>query len=70
MTLFTPLEVFIIAAFFYALIWTPYELLILAVLVDIFFSGEQIGLWYQYTLVASVLYVLSLYGKPYVKFYK
>lgn len=68
--LFLPYWVFAILALVYACIWTPYELVILAVCIDAEFGRPELGIAYMYTLTVGILSILGIYIKPLFKFYK
>lgn len=67
--LFLPFWVFALLAFFYACVWTPYELLAIAVLIDAQFGNPELGSAYIYTLVVSMFFVAGTYIKPLLRFY-
>ncbi len=69
-TLFLPYWVFVPVAFVYALMCTPYELLIIAVCVDAQFGDMNGGVWYLYTLTIAVILIVTTSIKPYFQFYK
>lgn len=68
--LFLPLWAFIIGAFLYALIYTPYEILVLAVCVDAQFGDPGRGVWFLYTLSTSVILLATVFIKPQLRFYQ
>lgn len=68
--LFLPFWFFLLIACVYALLFTSYELLILAVLVDAQFGNREEGIWFIYTLATSIIVILSAYLKPHLRFYK
>lgn len=67
--LFLPFWIFALLAFFYACVWTPYELLVIAVLIDAQFGNSELGISCMYTLVASIFFVAGTYIKPLLRFY-
>jgi len=67
--LFLPMWSFLVLAVLYGLVWTPYELLILALCIDAQFGDQQLGVWYWYTLWISCILVFSVYIRPHVRFY-
>ncbi len=66
--LFAPFWAFVILAFLYASVWTPYELLVLAVCIDAQFSNATVSV-YWYTLTVSIFLIMSVYVKPFLRFY-
>lgn len=68
--LFLPLWVFALGAFVYALLYTPYEILILAVCVDAQFGDPSRGMWFLYTLSAAGIVLTTVYIKPQLRFYR
>jgi hypothetical protein len=68
--LFLPLWAFVIAASIYALLYTPYELLVLAVCIDAQFGDPSRGLWFLYTLCVAGVLLGSVFIKPQLRFYK
>lgn len=68
LALFSPFWVFAIFSFIYACIWTPYELLVLAVCIDAQFNNSTVSV-YLYTLTVSVFLIMSVYIKPFLRFY-
>lgn len=68
-TLFLPLPLFIVGALVYAFLFSPYEVLALAILVDAQFGDTETPMWYAYTLVASLALLISVYAKPFLRFY-
>ncbi len=68
--LFMPLWSFVGIAFVYALLYTPYELLILAVCIDAQFGDPYRGLWFLYTLSASGIVLITVRLKPQLRFYR
>lgn len=69
-TLFLPLPLFVLTALVYAFIFSPYEVLAFAVLVDAQFGDTETPMWYAYTLVASLALLISVYAKPFLRFYQ
>lgn len=67
--LFLPVWVFVAGAFLYALLYTPYEILILAVCIDAQFGDPTRGLWFLYTLSASSAVLITVLLKPQLRFY-
>lgn len=67
--LFFPFWCFVLLAICYAVMWTPYELLIIAVCIDVQFGNASFLHGYLFTTLASVLLVLSVYTKPLFRFY-
>ncbi len=67
--LFLPFWVFAPLAFLYALVWPPYELLVLAVCIDSQFGDSGMGVWYKYTLAISCTFILTTSIKPYLRVY-
>lgn len=67
--LFLPLWAFACAAFVYALVYTPYEILILAMCIDAQFGDPQSGLWFLYTLTSSCILIVTVYLKPQLRLY-
>lgn len=65
-----PLPFFVVLSFVYAFVFSPYELLPIAVLVDAQFGDTERGLWYAYTLTATVALLISTYARPYLRFYQ
>ena len=63
--LYLPFWCFAVLSFVYTCVWLPYELLILAVLID-----AQFGSAYAYTLAISIFILASIYTKPFLRFYK
>jgi hypothetical protein len=68
--LFLPLWLFVILICAYAFLFTPYELIPLAVLIDAEFGDAAQGVWYVYTLATVLVLVCSVYIKPYLRFYR
>jgi len=66
--LFLPLWVFIVACFAYAFIYSPYEILIIGLLVDAQFGGEIQGAGYWYTLSSAVVGAAVFLLKPLFRF--
>ena len=69
-TLFFPLWAFILGAFLYALLYTPFEILILAVCIDAQFGDPSRGAWFLYTLSAGCVVLITVYIKPQLRFYQ
>jgi hypothetical protein len=67
--LFLPLWSFVILAVLYAFVFSGYELIVLSVLIDAQFGDTGAGVWYAYTLSASLVLLVSVYLKPYLRFY-
>ena len=67
--LFLPFWAFVPIALLYALVWTPYELLVLAVCIDSQFGDVDMGVWYKYTLAVSLIFLLTTSIKPYLRLY-
>lgn len=67
---FCPLWVFIICIIPYALFFTAYELLIVALCIDAQFGEPTAGIWYWYTLSVSSVLIVATYVKPYIRFYQ
>jgi hypothetical protein len=68
--LFLPVWLFALLTLVYAFLFSPYEVLVLAVLVDAQFGDVGLPVWYAYTLVASLVLLFVVYLKPYLRFYK
>lgn len=68
--LYLPFWCFALMAFIYTCIWLPYELLVLAVLIDAQFGSTQLVHSYTYTLAISIFILASIYTKPFLRFYK
>lgn len=68
--LYLPFWCFAILACIYTCVWLPYELLIIAVLVDAQFGSAPFATSYLYTLTTSIFIVTSIYAKPFLRFYK
>jgi hypothetical protein len=66
--LFLPFWMFGILAFFYACVWTPYELLIIAMCIDAQFGNPELHA-YWYTITVSIFLIMSVYIKPFLRFY-
>lgn len=67
--LFLPVWIFGPLAVIYALAFSGYELLVIALLVDAQFGDTSRTLWYGYTLMVSVILLAAVAAKPYLKFY-
>ena len=65
-----PFWAFAAAACVYAVLFGPYELLILAVIIDAQFGEFSRGAWYSYTLLCSVVLVVVTCARPYLRFYE
>ena len=66
--LFLPFWYFVPLASLYAFFFSPYELLIVAVLVDAGFGDEKTLMGYYYTLAVSFILILTTFMKPYLRF--
>jgi len=67
--LFLPLWIVVPIVCLYALVFTGYELLILAVCMDAQFGDMRHGIWYMYTLFVSVVLLCAIKIKPHLRFY-
>lgn len=68
--LFLPVWAFVVGAILYALVYTPYEILILALCIDAQFGDPSRGLWFLYTLSTAVILLATVFIKPQLRFYK
>lgn len=68
--MFFPLWVFIVAGFVYALFYTPYEVMIIGLCIDSQFGEQARGLWYLYTLATVCIFFVTLYVRPFLRFYR
>lgn len=68
--LFLPFWVSVCFMLLYAYVYSAYELLLIAVLIDAQFGSAENGLWYLYTLSASFILILTVYTKPHLRFYQ
>lgn len=68
--LFGPFWLFLGAAIVYAFVWTGYELLIIAVMIDLQF-GSMSATWFGllYTLSVGVVLMVTTVLKPHLRFY-
>lgn len=66
---FLPFWVFVILAFFYAFLFSGYELIPLTVIIDAQFGDPEVGIWYAYTLASSLILIASVLLKPHLRFY-
>lgn len=66
--LFFPLWAFSLAALVYAFAFSPYELLLIGVLIDAGF-GSPGGTSYGYTAVAAGACIIAAYLRPYLSVY-
>jgi hypothetical protein len=67
--LFLPLWVFVCVALVYALVFSPYELLVLGVCIDAQFGDVARGVWYVYTGVTALLTMFTMGVRPFLRFY-
>ncbi len=67
--LFLPFWYFIPFVFLYALFFTPYELLALAVLIDAEFGSGGLFSGYAYTMTVALVMMATITMKPYLRFY-
>jgi hypothetical protein len=67
--LFLPVWAFGIAALMYALFYTPYEILILALCIDAQFGDPHQGFWFIYTTMSACILLSSIFIKPQLRFY-
>jgi hypothetical protein len=68
--LFLPFWFFILSVFLYALFFTPYELLVLSVLIDAQFGNSTLFSGYAYTMVVGIAFLTTSTLKPYIRFYR
>ena len=70
--LFFPWWVFVCVAVVYAFIFSPFEILIIAVCIDVVFGDMTRGFWntYFYCMMAFIVVTLSLYIKPTLSAYR
>lgn len=68
--LFLPFWYFVPLACVYAFVFSPYELLILGVLIDAEFGDPSLGMSYRYTLAITCIVLASFFLKPYIRFYR
>ncbi len=68
--LFLPIFAFGISMLVYALIFGPYELLILAVCVDAQFGDRSLSLWYSYTALTVLTSLCAIRIRPYLSMYE
>lgn len=66
--LFFPLWVFVLTALLHAFVFSPYELLLIGVLIDAGF-GNPGGGSYWYTAAAAGVCITAAYLRPYLSFY-
>ena len=67
--LFFPLSFFISALFLYVIFWPGLELLLIGVYIDIQFGHAGAHVSFLYTLIVTGFLFVSLFIKPYIKFY-
>lgn len=67
--LFLPFWFFLPLAVAYALCFSAYELLIVAVFIDAQFGDTERSLWFLYTLSVAVILIVTTALKPYLRFY-
>jgi hypothetical protein len=68
--LFLPFWAFVLGAVAYVFVFGSYEILALAIFVDSIFGDPGRGVWYAYTLTASIVLLISILVKPYMRFYQ
>lgn len=66
--LFLPFWYFVPLVFLYALFFTPYEILLFAVLIDAGFGNDGYFFGYAYTVAVAVIMVVTITVRPYVRF--
>lgn len=67
--LFLPFWIFVCVALAYILVYTPYEILVLAVGMDAQFGNPTYDVIPLYTIATTLIMVSSLYLKPRLRFY-
>jgi hypothetical protein len=66
-SLFLPWWCFVGIAFVYALLYTPYELLVVGVVIDASFGEVGRGFWYSYTMVGIVSILFAYVVRPLIR---
>ncbi len=64
-----PFAVFCILACIYALLYSPYDLLPIGVLVDASFGDTARPVWFLYTIGVTLILICTSVLKPYLRFY-